>query len=1268
MAPTLPVNVALITDGQTDIPVGGPVSLTSIGGSAPVTLFQGNVTISGNVITRASGSELGSFSNAGFQAGQVIQVGGLGTFTVNIASALTLTLNASPGNGDYPNLTISRLVNHGLYNHVGKLTFNNCAADVNGNLVGSIPRDDHSSWLDDGFLEGQLFQVNGSGRLYRIQALLGTTSTRVDILMVTAATHDPTTGVESVGVPFANGDYSATLTQWAPQVTFTSANWYIADAIPVVADPYYNVPAGNANQLFFPKVPHLLSSIKGPLSVDGADPGNDHTALQMAVMLPHETNALPFGIGIQPPESQQVNVLNIFDDGSQQDQNGTLSSTVLGGFGMGPGVDFTNHKGYVPNDPHHPTFGEPPVFPSGVSFGSITIDSNGHFHTDASLSTIQVLNLMMGQGNDHLAISGSLVPGQFSNNDGTVPTRPAFTQLRPGGRTQVPGGGAAQLSVTGTFHVSGNAISRDDNLNWADSEFAIGQLLMWNGHAFGMITNVAGNTLTVNAVPSCVSPCTVTIAVFDPQTRSDGSFSLAGSTITRNDLRSGYEFGFAPGQAVTVDGMPVGSITAIGGPSNAVMTVSGTVPGFGGTVEVSMSTNPVRTGGNDITVTGGGGPGPTLTPPTFSGTLTAGTNTLTRSSGSWLTDGFVYGMVLQIGGVPGWTVAGATDSTLLLNGAALTLGAMTIGLATPIIGWAPSPLAVYGGTSQDGIWYSGDTHTMTQRDFATKPFPTQLGNGTPDFIFPVADPFRFFGNNVIDASADFPIAPLPAGTTPTVGVPEGQVPSVGLILYGGPGNNTIYGSQASDFIAGGSGNTTVYGERGRNQILGSDGVNVDVITRAVSFPTINVSVYPNADPLLCGQYACNNLLYGNTPGAGEVVTDRFGDYNNVIFGAMGVVTQDTLEATVGILGATIALKGLTLVSSVATGQATLTCANGTACFQSAWAGLAISDQYGYLGAGTTIASVDSSLTFATLSRNALNGASANNLAVTINNVRSVSGTVTVNPPGTATVSNTVPPGTSSPVATFTCATACFNATDVGLDVSDGNTHLSPGTVIVAVSGLVGGLYTTATLSRNVKDSLPYTGSDSITVGPPHGYCRPTGSQSNSPYCPASGTTPFGDPRLEKLQTTGDIDAIASAQVQNHGNDTLYGSGGDNVLVGGDGNDTIQGGPGRNLIVGGSVALDRTTHLFNYTNPRFQDLGGPVGTVIYNSCSYGTCGNGNGPPANGYAFGQPMNHRTPQSDPPRHASRRAFLSNGGHPGTPSGPSCTAGDGPTGVPRP
>src|SRR5260370_34804783 len=98
---------------------------------------------------------------------------------------------------------------------------------------------------------------------------------------------------------------------------------------------------------------------------------------------------------------------------------------------------------------------------------------------------------------------------------------------------------------------------------------------------------------------------------------------------------------------------------------------------------------------------------------------------------------------------------------------------------------------------------------MAQRDFGTKPFPTQLGNGTPDFIFPVADPFRFFGNNVIDPSADFPIAPLPAGTTPTVGGPKGQVPSFGLTLSGRPGNNTLYGIHASRLLPPATGTHTV---------------------------------------------------------------------------------------------------------------------------------------------------------------------------------------------------------------------------------------------------------------------------------------------------------------------------------------------------------------------------------------------------------------------------------------------------------------------------
>ena len=100
-----------------------------------------------------------------------------------------------------------------------------------------------------------------------------------------------------------------------------------------------------------------------------------------------------------------------------------------------------------------------------------------------------------------------------------------------------------------------------------------------------------------------------------------------------------------------------------------------------------------------------------------------------------------------------------------------------------MVGYAPSPLVVYGDTSQDGIWYSGDTHTQTSRVFGSKPFPNQVGVGTPQFVFPVADPYRHAGNNIIDAHALF------------ANVPEGQVPSIGLTIYGGAGDDTIWAAR-----------------------------------------------------------------------------------------------------------------------------------------------------------------------------------------------------------------------------------------------------------------------------------------------------------------------------------------------------------------------------------------------------------------------------------------------------------------------------------------
>src|SRR5581483_3695629 len=102
------------------------------------------------------------------------------------------------------------------------------------------------------------------------------------------------------------------------------------------------------------------------------------------------------------------------------------------------------------------------------------------------------------------------------------------------------------------------------------------------------------------------------------------------------------------------------------------------------------------------------------------------------------------------------------------------------------------------------------------RNFGPKPFPTLLGNGTPNFFLPVGNPFRYAGNDVIDASALF------------AGVPAGQLPSVGFTAYGGRGDDTIFGSQAGDHLAGGSGDDVIFGGGGIDQVYGDDGVNVNL--------------------------------------------------------------------------------------------------------------------------------------------------------------------------------------------------------------------------------------------------------------------------------------------------------------------------------------------------------------------------------------------------------------------------------------------------------
>src|SRR5439155_6704203 len=86
------VGSAILTDGLVDVQSVGGVAidytsladpiLQPIGGYVPTRLFAGNLSLanaSGHAtLTRTNGSELGSFVEEGFEAGQLIRIGGAG--------------------------------------------------------------------------------------------------------------------------------------------------------------------------------------------------------------------------------------------------------------------------------------------------------------------------------------------------------------------------------------------------------------------------------------------------------------------------------------------------------------------------------------------------------------------------------------------------------------------------------------------------------------------------------------------------------------------------------------------------------------------------------------------------------------------------------------------------------------------------------------------------------------------------------------------------------------------------------------------------------------------------------------------------------------------------------------------------------------------------------------------------------------------------------------------------------------------------------------
>ncbi len=180
------VDVAILVDGLTDVfSIGGvaitPAGYDRVGGDIASQRFNGNLTITGGTtITRANGSELGSFVEEGFIAGQRIRTSftGLTVFTVLTVSDDVLTVAGGLPNGPQTGATISTLTRSGIWN--GSAIVELPEQDAFGTWEGWTLVRSTGGWLADGFLEGQWVEICDQNALcgrFKIQVIRGTNPT-----------------------------------------------------------------------------------------------------------------------------------------------------------------------------------------------------------------------------------------------------------------------------------------------------------------------------------------------------------------------------------------------------------------------------------------------------------------------------------------------------------------------------------------------------------------------------------------------------------------------------------------------------------------------------------------------------------------------------------------------------------------------------------------------------------------------------------------------------------------------------------------------------------------------------------------------------------------------------------------------------------------------------------------------------------------------------------------------------------------------------------
>ena len=229
--------------------------------------------------------------------------------------------------GSFTGAVISKLVREGLWQGTVSVVTSGTATDCAPaaatcrQIVRTIDplNPVASSWLADGFLEGQRVRVCQTGTTtcadFKIALLRG---------VERDAGREAAVHVRDDSAGVAHAARSTSPSRGSPRsprspATTADANaWFKQQRIELRADTLYTLPPGRDNVKIFPVSTHLLSKLQGPLAVEGGPTAADRS-LRNGVKLAGERDGALFEIPAQAPESSQIDVLNVFNDSSQAD-------------------------------------------------------------------------------------------------------------------------------------------------------------------------------------------------------------------------------------------------------------------------------------------------------------------------------------------------------------------------------------------------------------------------------------------------------------------------------------------------------------------------------------------------------------------------------------------------------------------------------------------------------------------------------------------------------------------------------------------------------------------------------------------------------------------------------------------------------------------------------------------------------------------------------------------------------------------------------------